>query len=549
MRFKKKIDGLDVTSKLVVLNIIRAAKAKGPSGRRYDLEWVFHCLLMRIKSPKLYDHIRKRKILPLPDRTSINRYMRKMRPAYGYQKPVFEVLSSKTANWSELQRHVLLLDEMKLQPGTEFDRNTLLHWGFIWGSSPPENQKQELGDHALVVLSQPFAGGWVQSLGCFLSKGNVKGDVLAKIALEGITLSENAGLRVDGIVTDGGAWNRNMWKDFGVGDKNFQPSVGEDDVTSSTTHPFDDTRNLCFFSDWCHLLKCMRNIMCPKETKSTKRNLKVKEPPPPPLNIQDPTTYLQKSLQTPDGQVKRLHWVTVLIEEENRLKSYQLRLVPNIDQSILFPTGFERMNVGKAFTISAGILIVKEQFFSNSMQAAMKTYKNVGIKELHDCEPTIRLLEKDIQDFLDFHKECRNLTRQRGQKWFWPESTDIGLHVSLKSFLELSYYLIDVVKFTYVMTKRFNQDALEHFFGNIRQMAAPNPHPDPKLFALLYRLLSVYSLVSPAKRSNASGVENVGALLNAKDEVGARHEERREVFDSLLDEILEFGTPLECLPV
>ncbi|KAK3924293.1 Transposable element P transposase [Frankliniella fusca] len=161
LKKKKKNDGPDVTSKLVVLNIIRAAKAKGPSGRRYDLEWVFHCLLMRIKSPKLYDHIRKREILPLPDRTSIYRYMQKVRPVSGYQKTVFEVLSSKTANWSKLQRHgVLLLDEMILQPGTEFDRNTLLHWGF------------ELGDHALVVLFQPFAGGWVQSLGCFLSKGN-----------------------------------------------------------------------------------------------------------------------------------------------------------------------------------------------------------------------------------------------------------------------------------------------------------------------------------------------------------------------------------------
>ncbi|KAE8745829.1 hypothetical protein FOCC_FOCC007476 [Frankliniella occidentalis] len=80
-------------------------------------------------------------------------------------------------------------------------------------------------------------------------------------------------------------------------------------------------------------------------------------------------------------------------------------------------------------------------------------------------------------------------------------------------------------------------------------MAAPNPHPDPKLFAQLYRPLSVFSLISPAKKSNVSGVENVQALLNADDEVGERIRERQEASDHLLDEILEFGTPLESLPL
>lgn len=47
-------------------------------------------------------------------------------------------------------------------------------------------------------------------------------------------------------------------------------------------------------------------------------------------------------------------------------------------------------------------------------------------------------------------------------------------------------------------------------------MAAPNPHPDAKLFVQLYRLLSVYSLVSPPKGSNVSGVGNVEALVNDK---------------------------------
>lgn len=150
---------------------------------------------------------------------------------------------------------------MKLDPGTEFDRHQLKHWGFTTlGKHTPDNLKGEVGDHALVVLFQPFQGKWVQALGCFLAKGNVKGKTLAKILTEGILLCEEASLHVDAIVCDGARWNRNMMSEFGVGEE-----------TSSCIHPYDENRKLWFFSDWCHLLKCMRNIMCPEPPKNKKK--------------------------------------------------------------------------------------------------------------------------------------------------------------------------------------------------------------------------------------------------------------------------------------
>ncbi|KAE8745830.1 hypothetical protein FOCC_FOCC007477 [Frankliniella occidentalis] len=302
--------------------------------------------------------------------------MKKMRPAFGYQKSLFDVLSTKTAKWREMERHIILLDEIKLQAGTEFDRNLLLQWGFVdMGKFTPEDHKNELGDHALVVLFQPFAGGWVQSLGCFLSKGNVKGDVLAKIALEGVNLSARARLRVDGIVTDKGAWNRVMWREFGIGDKN------ENDVSACTNHPCDDNRKMWFFSDWCHLIKCMRNKMCPENPKSREKKQLTK------ISMYKSHHHVPLSTpetpKTPDGEVKRIHWVAVWNEEEKCLRKQQLRFVPSLNQSVLFPNGFERMNVRMAFV-----------FFSNNMQAGMEYYKEQGIPELSDCEPTLRLLEK-----------------------------------------------------------------------------------------------------------------------------------------------------------
>lgn len=51
----------------------------------------------------------------------------------------------------------------------------------------------------------------------FSSKGNIKAEMLAKLLLEAILLSEQAGLFVDFVSCDGATWNRSMWRSFGIG--------------------------------------------------------------------------------------------------------------------------------------------------------------------------------------------------------------------------------------------------------------------------------------------------------------------------------------------
>lgn len=132
-----------------------------------------------------------------------------------------------------------------------FDRKSLKIEGFTdLGEYTPEHQKGQRGDHALVVMFQPFRGNFVQTIGCFLSRGSASGSVLHKIILEGIALAENAGLFIDAVVTDGASWNRAMWKKFGITEKNI-----------SSCHPCDEKRRLWFFSDFPHLAKIIRNFI------------------------------------------------------------------------------------------------------------------------------------------------------------------------------------------------------------------------------------------------------------------------------------------------
>lgn len=73
-----------------------AAKRKGPSGRRYTTEWVYQCMLMRIKDKKLYNHLRENEILVLPNISTINNYLKHYGGSYGFQPQILEMLKTKT---------------------------------------------------------------------------------------------------------------------------------------------------------------------------------------------------------------------------------------------------------------------------------------------------------------------------------------------------------------------------------------------------------------------------------------------------------------------
>ncbi|KAK8766159.1 hypothetical protein V5799_007059, partial [Amblyomma americanum] len=88
--------------------------------------------------------------------------------------------------------------------------------GFVdLGKFTPQ-EETTAADHGMVMLFQPFQGDWTQVLGVFSSKGNIKAEMLEKILLEAILLSEKAGLFVDFVTCDGASWNRRLWKSFGI---------------------------------------------------------------------------------------------------------------------------------------------------------------------------------------------------------------------------------------------------------------------------------------------------------------------------------------------
>lgn len=82
---------------------------------RFTSEWMLECILMKIKSPKLYRHLRINNILVLPSNTTIKKYTSAYKGGFGFNKKMLEALKEMTSTMDNFRCHRgLLFEDMKL---------------------------------------------------------------------------------------------------------------------------------------------------------------------------------------------------------------------------------------------------------------------------------------------------------------------------------------------------------------------------------------------------------------------------------------------------
>ncbi|KAG0423916.1 hypothetical protein HPB47_000328 [Ixodes persulcatus] len=192
---------------------LEASKRKSTRGRKFTDELALECIIMRMKSPRLYEHLRKKKTLVLPGCTCLRTYTRAYRGGFGLNINMFRCLDQKTKTIDNSMCHgELLIDEIKLSEHLSVGQGGKLE-GFVdLADYTTEKEKHLMCDHGLVLLFQPFGGKWHQILGVFGSRSNVKAEMLARIIVDAILMTEKAGLFIDFVTCDAAVWNRRMWK-------------------------------------------------------------------------------------------------------------------------------------------------------------------------------------------------------------------------------------------------------------------------------------------------------------------------------------------------
>lgn len=122
------IENIPDNMKIVIKEIINAAKKKDRRGRRYTDEFIMLCMLMNIRSNGYYEFLRDNDIIPLPCTKTVRQYMTLIGDKCGFDEDFFKLLKKSFDKKKPLQRHgVLLLDEINLRKSVAVSTKTLTY--------------------------------------------------------------------------------------------------------------------------------------------------------------------------------------------------------------------------------------------------------------------------------------------------------------------------------------------------------------------------------------------------------------------------------------
>ncbi|XP_049519232.1 uncharacterized protein LOC125943768 [Dermacentor silvarum] len=409
---------------------------------RYKKEWLYDCLLLKVKSTAVYTFLQENGFLPLPTPRTLYGYLKSLKADFGFDASLFAVLREKLQGVPERERRgVLMFDEMSVRKSVhvrESDMSLLGKVDFSEHTRPADREKD--GDHVLVFLFRPFLGGWSQTVGSFCASGATPGSIVAKLLLQCIVPLSNAGVVVDAVTCDNSTSNQSALRSLGIS--------GDINNTKNTfQHPCAPSRLVYVVIDPPHVFKCIRNNL-----------LKV-----------------GKFLLPQSQEVFHCHYSALLEYEEEQAG---LRAVPKLTKAHIFPNAFQKMSVRLAV-----------QLLSESTAAAMKFYsKQEACKNLHHSTATsdftrrmnklfdslnsrrpehvkyneaehITTLKENIAWLDDWQRYIESLPVQR-RACFLSKPTCASLRVTLRSTVALVESLLSS-GFRYVLVGNFGQDPLE----------------------------------------------------------------------------------------
>uniref|UniRef100_A0A2S2NYW9 Transposable element P transposase n=1 Tax=Schizaphis graminum TaxID=13262 RepID=A0A2S2NYW9_SCHGA len=324
--------------------------------------------------------------------------------------------------------------------------------------------------------------------------------VLAQLVIKAISILENSGAKIDGIVSDGASTNRKLWIELGI-------SGSMDCVKNSIIHPLDDFRKIFMFSDAPHLIKNVRNRLLNKKS----------------LRISPQKPFVRWS-----------HFIDVFENDNQRSSTAPTKICPKITKRHLIVDNFSKMSVKLATqvlsdSIAKGIEFYREHEKVESLKNSNETQKFVDIfnrtfDALNRKYPAEGIRNNSIdfdvlEDTYAWLNSWENCVKNKliSEDEYLTKNTSDGLRVTIKSTIELSKYLINDCGYSYVLSSKMNQDRLEQFFGMARQATGPNDHPTTPTFIQIYKMLSVYSILKPPKTGNCKILEKNTPKITLND--------------------------------
>ncbi|XP_077486363.1 uncharacterized protein LOC144097541 [Amblyomma americanum] len=217
-RLHQSVGNLSERGKLIFHQSVMKANAKSARAVRYKKEWLYDCLLLKIKSTAAYTFLHENDFLPLPNPRILYSYMKNLKADFGFDASLFTLLKEKLQEVPERERRgVVMFDEMSVRKNLHVRESDMKVMGKVnFGEHTQPGDQEKDADHVLVFLFRPFLGGWSQTVGTFCASSASPGSVIAKLLLECILHLSNSGAVVDAVTCDNSTSNRSALRSLGI---------------------------------------------------------------------------------------------------------------------------------------------------------------------------------------------------------------------------------------------------------------------------------------------------------------------------------------------
>ncbi|KAJ8978026.1 hypothetical protein NQ317_000485 [Molorchus minor] len=396
----------------------------------------------------------------------------------GILEHVFTILRTKVECMKLEEREaVLLVDEMAIKPGLEYDTALEKVVGRPTMLKSDGSNKENIATHALVFMLGGLTTRWKQTIAYEYTGTSYCAKEANQLIKNIICKCHHIGLNISVVISDMGPQNQAVWRLNGV-------VCSRHEITKNfAKHPSDNDRKLYFMPDSPHVFKNMRLAL-----------------------TEGQNFYLSpdivKRYSLPSNEVS-LDPVKFVYAQDNQS---ELKVAPRLKHNVLKPGHYDKMNVGLALALVNRDVAAAINFYIAQNKLDRKHYTTAWFFEIMEkwfCIMNSRsrklaLSQNQNEIYIKtttFLKDViyiiQNMNVGKTNRW---KPFQTGIVLATQTALDVQEHYLNEQNFHFIMLGRLTQDALENLFSMVRSR---NPVPDAKEFKCALRLIAISQFFSP----------------------------------------------------
>ena len=398
---------------------------------------------LRSISSKSYKYIRQHLNFPFPGDTTIYDWIKNINCEPGVQKSSLRLMKHKSTDMPLKDRVCMIMfDEMSLSEEYCFDRKADRVYN-------PHSKAQ-------VAMAVGLIGpSWRQPIfydfDAKMTNQYQNDKPLLNNLIEEL---EDCGFPVHAVCCDLGGGNHGFMSSLGVGwNRKRKPYF---------INPKDSNRKIHFFCDVPHMMKLIRNTILDHPI-ITPNGKVTKEP------LEQLVAYEERGVFKKAFKISSTH-LTVSGTERQRV-NLAVQVLSNTVGLALVDLGEKGKITSEFWKALSELILLSDKWFDifNVSQISQLTAPfTANVDQMAILTSVINLM-KALR--VEYWSEKENKLVYRSNPF------QKGIIVSSLSLINLSEDLKKLYGNQYILTRRLNQDALEHLFGIIRQMGGTCDHP------------------------------------------------------------------------